>query len=425
MTLISSVIFLSITIVPFAQALIISTPQVPNKLNIYQERAGQTVSSFEPKEFKPSPWFSNCHLQTIGGVFLRDIPDCSYVVDVGPTLLALGKWALLRPNPSSKEKYWDRRERIATPDGDWFHVDHKECRGESKGLMILIHGLEASSESPLSIDMAKAYSEIGLDVACINFRSCSGEPNDTVRFYHLGFTDDLLLYLDLVKDENRPIYVSGFSLGGNVLLKALGELKERAVEEFNIKGAAAFCAPLNDTGYKSMLLPGINREIYAKNLLRSMQEKAKFKLDQCCDGDPDTDKFDYRGSIAAKTIFDFENAYIAPVYGFEDTIDYYKKTACINYLQDIAVPTLILNGADDPFFIEGKSDPTNAADGNGGRAPIKIVESRNGGHCGFIFHQLDPEEQSIPTTSWGPSEMARFVSHVISAVDADAVRALG
>ena len=423
MTLIRCLVFFS-TIVPFTLAHFISNPRVTTKLYTYQEKAGRIASSFEPREFKPSPWFTDCHLQTIGGAFLRDLPECSYVVDVGPTLLALGKWALLPRKPSVNQNFWDRRERVATPDGDWFHVDHKHCRGESKGLMVLMHGLEASSQSPLSIDMAKAYSEIGLDVTCVNFRSCSGEPNDTVRLYHLGFTEDLLHYLDLVKDENRPIYVSGFSLGGNVVLKALGELKERAVEEYNIQGAAVFCVPMNDVGYKSMLVPGINREIYAKNLLRSMQEKAKFKLDQCCDGDPDTDKFDFRGSMAAKTIFDFENAYIARVYGFEDTVDYYKKTACINFLEDVAVPTLILNGADDPFFIEGKSDPTNLAYDNGGKAPIKIVQSQNGGHCGFIFHQLGPEEQSIPSTSWGPSEMARFVNHVISAVDSDEGRDL-
>lgn len=419
MTLIRFFILLGISwVVPLAVAHMISKP-VANKLHIYQEKAGQIASSFEPRAFQPSPFFSNCHLQTIGGAFWRDIPECSYVVDIGPTLLALGKWALRSRNPSLKHSYWDRRERISTPDGDWFHVDHKKFRGKSKGLMILIHGLEASSESSLSIDMAKAYSDIGLDVVCINFRSCSGEPNDTLRFYHLGFTDDLLLYLDLVKDDNRPIYVSGFSLGANVLLKALGELKERAVDDYNIKGAAVFCAPMNDVGYKSMLLPGINREIYAQTLLQSMQEKARVKLYQCCDGDPDTDKFDYRGCMAAKTIFDFENAYIAPVFGFADTIDYYKKTSCINFLHDVVVPTLILNGEDDPFFIEGKSNPAELAYENGGRAPLKIVESKNGGHCGFIFHQLDPEEQRVPSTSWGPTEMARFVNHVISAVDAE------
>ena len=399
---------------PLVYSYSISNTIATTKLATYQETAGQIASSFQPTEFRPVPFFSNNHFQTIGGAFWRDIPECSYVVDLGSTLVALSKWALKSQNPVPKEKFWDRRERVETPDGDWFHVDHKFCEtGRSKGLMVMLHGLEASSESLLSIDMAKAYVEIGLDVTCVNFRSCTGEPNDTHRLYHLGFTDDLLLYLDRVKAENRPIYVSGFSLGANVVLKALGELKERAVDEYHIAGASVFCAPMNDSGYKSLLIPGINRNIYARNLLKSMQRKAQFKLEQCCQGDPDTDKFDYRASMAATTIFDFENAYIARVYGFEDTIDYYKKTSCIHFLNDIAVPTLILNSQDDPFFIDDKSDRSKLSFENGGKAPLKLVESQQGGHCGFIFHQPHPETDIIPSVSWAPSEMSRFVSHVM------------
>lgn len=388
------------------------------KLETYQQTAGRIASSYEPTEFRPVPWLSDRHLQTIGGTFWRDIPECSNVVDLASTLTGLVQWAFLRTeNPGPKARYWDRRERIETPDGDWFHVDHKNCQGECKGVMILIHGLEASSESSLSIDMAKAYSDLGLHVACINFRGCSGEPNDTLRSYHLGFTDDILLYFRLIRDDNTyrnmPVYVSGFSLGGNVLLKALGELKEQAVEEYNIMGAAAFCAPMNDSAYKSLLIPGINRAVYANTLLKSLKQKAQLTLDRCCDGNPDTAIFDYRGSMAAETIFDLENAFIAPVYGFDDTIDYYKKTSCINFLEDVAVPTLILNAEDDPFM-DGLCQPTELTHEYGGRAPIKMVHSKKGGHCGFIFHQIGPDEDSVPSNSWGPAEMARFISHVMT-----------
>ena len=389
-----------------------ANPQALSKLQDCQETAGPIASSFQPAEFRPVPWLSNRHIQTVGGVFWRDIPECSNVVDIGTTLTALRE-RILRSNDYPQEKYWDRRERIETPDGDWFHVDHKDCPGECKGLMILIHGLESNSESPLSIDMAKAYSALGLEVSCINFRGCSGEPNDTIGFYHLGFTDDLLLYLKLVKAENRPIYVSGFSLGGNMVLKALGELKEEAVDVYDIRGAAIFCAPLNDSGYKSLMAPGISRILYTKGLLKSLQQKAQMKFEQFCDGNPDTDKFDYRSCMEAETIYDFENAFIASVYGFDDTVDYYRKTSCINFLEDVAVPTLVLNGEDDPF-LDGSCQPTKITYEEGGRAPVKMIHSKQGGHCGFIFHQVTTGDEPIPSNSWGPAEMARFISHVMA-----------
>ena len=344
---------------------------------------------------------------------------------------------------TAEQQYWDRRERIETPDGDWFHVDWKDNtantndeanEANAKGLMILIHGLESSSESPLVVDMAKAYQSLNLDVCCINFRGCSGTPNDTLGAYHLGFTNDLKQLLDsiIVKNNNKndsknnnnnnnnqqPLYLSGFSLGGNMMIKALGELQETAVDKYNIRGAAVFCAPLNaERHYKRLYAPGINRSIYTGSLLKTMKQKAHRQMEVLCDGNPDTTKFNYKACMAAETIFDFEDAFIAPIYGFDDPIDYFRQTASINFIETVAVPTFVLNGEDDPFM-DGSYQPTDVCFENGGRAPVKMIHSKLGGHCGFIFHQVDTrddddDDEQMPLNSFGPAEMKRFIQHVM------------
>jgi predicted alpha/beta-fold hydrolase len=263
--------------------------------------------------------------------------------------------------------------------------------------------------------MAKSYERLGLDVCCMNFRGCSGEPNDTVGAYHLGFTDDVKHYLDVLRREgsSKPIYLSAFSLGANVMMKALGELGEDAVTKYNVQGAALFCCPLNcEKHYTRLMEPGINKIVYNDSILKSLQNKAQLQLERCCDNDPDTLKFNYRGAMEADTIYEFENTYIAPIYGFDDPIDYYRKTASINEIENVAVPTFVLNGADDTFM-DGSYQPVEVTREHGGRAPVKMVFSEQGGHCGFIFHQLE-ESEPIPETSFGPSEMARFIEHVMN-----------
>lgn len=263
------------------------------------------------------------------------------------------------------------------------------------------------------IDMANAYHDLELDIACLNFRGCSGEPNDKLGFYHLGFTDDLIHFLDLQDcSQHQPLYLSSFSLGCNMMIKALGDLKADAIKRYNIQGAAFFCSPFDATRhYKRLWEPGINSSIYANSLLNSLKNKAQLQLERVCANDPDTIKFDYRGAMEAKTIYDFENAYIAPVYGFDDTLDYLSKTAPIHVAEDVAVPTLILNGADDPFF-DTTYQPKEISCEHGGRAPMKMVYHPKGGHCGFLFHQLEQDEE-LPSNSWGPAEMKRFIQHVM------------
>lgn len=256
---------------------------------------------------------------------------------------------------------------------------------------------------------------------CLSFRGCSGIPNDTLGGYHVGFTDDLRHYLNLWKERNvespSPLFLSGFSLGGNVVLKALGELGAMARDEFHIEGAAVLCVPLDvERNAPCLARPGWCRDVYSANLLNSLKRRSREQLDQFCNGDPTTSRFDFRGCMAATTITEFDQAFIAPIYGFTDAIDYYRKNSSIRFLKDITVPTLIINALDDPFMdpsvmpLELSVDsPTNAPN----VPPIKMSFQEHGGHCGFCFHKMSSsDETNALETSWASTEMARFAQHV-------------
>jgi len=245
------------------------------KLYEYQTKAEEIMNGFKPKEFIPAPFSTNPHFQTIAGVYVRKYPYYAY----WNTKL----WLQSITNSPNNEileddtMYWDRRQRINTPDGDFFDVDWKYSSGIIKGKVVIQHGLEANSNSSLCIELAESYVSKGFDVACINFRGCSGEPNLTNGAYHLGFTDDMKYFLSIISlGTNVPIYLVGFSLGANVILKLLGELGTAAKDKFNIKGAAVNSAPFNtEIHYLEMLKPGINRYVYTPNFMKTLKQKAK------------------------------------------------------------------------------------------------------------------------------------------------------
>ncbi|KAL7551977.1 hypothetical protein ACHAWF_015193 [Thalassiosira exigua] len=374
------------------------------------------ASSFAPSEFDPHPALDNRHLQTIAGVYLRKDPDCAYVSDSGFGGLArvLGATAnLLRADAKEARAFWDERVRVESScERDFYTVDVKYAgerraryhSAEGEGLVILIHGLESNSNASLSTDLARSYADQGFDVACINFRGCCGSgPNDTLGGYHLGFTDDLRHFLSLVKElyetdvglEKRPIYLSGFSLGANVVVKCLGELGESALILYNVHGAAVTGAPFDgERNAKYIDAPGFNRAVYAGNFLKTMKKRARRQLDAFCDGDPSTPLFDFPGAMTATSVGEFENAFIARVYGFEDNVDYYRSTSCYYYLPGVAVPLLIVNAGDDPFFDPDFFPVEEGVDG-GGLAPIKMVRTGRGGHLGYMFHRWNSDDGAL------------------------------
>ena len=386
-----------------------------------QELATQVVSDFEIEtSFDPPPGIlSHHHVQTIGGFLLRQKGIGAYLDVNNPWAMARLFWEYLTIKPVVDQDFWDERERIDTPDGDWFHVDTKysstsdddDDDDSATPTVFILHGLESNSDSMLAKEMAHVItSECNMHCTCVNFRGCTGTPNDTPGAYHLGFTDDLQLYLDRRREKNgdttEPIYLAGFSLGANAILKCLGELGADATARYNIQGGVALCAPLDqERNARALARPGINRIVYTNMLLKTMKSKAQDQLARFCDNDPSTSLFDYPRAMAAETITEFDDAFIAPIYGYKDCWDYYRKTSSIHFVENITVPTLILNAKDDPFM-----DPEVAYEDTSGVVPVRMVSMPHGGHLGFALHRTSRHVSE--RSSWYTHEMGRFFRHV-------------
>ncbi|GAX18977.1 uncharacterized protein FisN_8Hh198 [Fistulifera solaris] len=385
-----------------------------------QKRAATIANSFQSSEFRP--WLKNQHVQTIGGFLLKE--TCAYLppgdFEAAQHIAAAIVDKVQRPKASTQ--FWHHRERIETPDGDWFHVDSRWVSRSDAPTVLIFHGLESNSESMNTQEMAQAFNDIGMHAICLNFRGCSGTPNNKLSGYHLGFTDDLHHYVARMAKQNTtsPVYLAGFSMGANVVLKALGEMGEQAALDYNIRGAAALCPPLDQNRNAEFLArPGINRVIYTGNLLKQLKKRTRKMWEILCDGDEETDMFDFRRTMAAQTVTEFDDAFHRGVNGFEDCWDYYRQTSCIHYLDKICVPTLLLGAKDDPFF-DPAVWPIEKTREHGGLAPIKMVRTEHGGHLGYSFHQVETAEDErlrkngISPPSWAQYELSRFLKHVES-----------
>lgn len=424
------------------ESLLAVSKSIPNpkytSLQEYQELSKPITTSFKPKTYTPHPLLTNEHLQTILGVFLRDDPGCAYInpnarntfEEILPVAIAfLTKLPRILgfEQAESECDYWDERERICTGDGDFFDVDYKYVVGnKSRGMVVIVHGLESNSNSTVCVNMARSFQYYNFDVACMNFRGCSGTPNDTIYQYHGGFTDDLKFLIELLSErqrsngeEEKPLYISGFSLGANIVLKCLGELSLEAVTKNFIRGAAVTAAPFHLRPHHRRLIDEpFQRIVYAASILKSMKSKLDYIVDRFCDGDKDTDKFDYWMVRNATTIAEVEDGMIAPLFGFRDKFDYFEKSASLPLIDKIAVPTYVLNAADDPFFSK-TFFPWDKDCENGGIAPMKLERTKYGGHLGHMFSMSTTvpitaknQEEVKPVASFALSELGRFIDHV-------------
>jgi len=263
------------------------------------------------------------------------------------------------------------RERIVTPDDDFIDVDLSLIGAER--LAIVLHGLEGNSERSYVMGMVKALNKRGWDAAAVNFRGCSGESNRQVRFYHSGDTDDLqtvVSYLQATRPHTELALV-GFSLGGNVVLKYLGE-REDTIRSM-ISGAVTFSAPCDLTSGSIKLGQPANR-LYMKRFLKMLREKIRMKMVLM------PDRIDDKGYESIKTFKEFDDRYTAPMFGFADAHDYWKKASSKPFLPAIRVPTLLISAADDPFLAP-LCYPLEEARTN----PDLLLEvPRHGGHVGFV-----------------------------------------
>jgi len=264
-----------------------------------------------------------------------------------------------------------KRERIATPDDDFLDLDWLE-HGSNK-LVIVSHGLEGNSSRAYVKGMVRAAYQQGADVLAWNFRGCSEEMNRQLRFYHSGATDDLdTVVMHALTKGYQEIFLVGFSLGGNLTLKYLGE---RFVHP-QIKRAVAFSVPL-DLHSSCIKISESSNWIYNQRFLNNLKEKVMRKS-RVMPG------LDVTGIGNIKTLMAFDDRYTAPIHGFKDALDYYTRCSSLHFLQAIQIPTLVVNAQNDPFL----STMCYPAAALKDHAVVKFESPVFGGHVGFAqFHK--------------------------------------
>lgn len=261
------------------------------------------------------------------------------------------------------------RERIATPDNDFLDLDFS--RTGSRSAVIILHGLEGNSTRVYVTGMVHIFNESGFDTVSMNFRGCSGESNKALRFYHSGETGDLETVINHISPHYDHIHLIGFSLGGNVMLKYVGE-KGPSIPK-NIKSAVAISVPV-DLLDSSTELEKRHNSLYRMRFIRSLGEK----LTEKAKAYPNDISLD--GFSAIRTFREFDDRYTAPLHGFRDAEDYWRQSSSAFYLQGISIPTLLINALDDPFLGKG-CYPFDAASAN---PNFHLETPGNGGHVGFV-----------------------------------------
>jgi predicted alpha/beta-fold hydrolase len=264
-----------------------------------------------------------------------------------------------------------RRERWDTPDDDFVDVDLLEG-SQDKPFVALFHGLEGCSRSHYARAMLAAVQARGWRGAVPHFRSCGGEMNRLPRAYHSGDSAEIGWMLTRLREQAgaAPLYAAGVSLGGNALLKWLGE--EGANARTVLRAAASISAPLDLTAAGNALERGFNR-VYVRNFLLTMKKKSAAKLAL------------HPGLFAgdrvarSRTLREFDDLVTAPLHGFRDAADYWLRASAKPWLRHIAVPTLVVNAANDPFMPgEHLPRPDDAS------AEVVLDFPRAGGHVGFV-----------------------------------------
>lgn len=317
-------------------------------------------SSFE------APWWaSGPHAQTLSARLLRP--------DIGPVVT---------------------RERIETPDGDFIDVDWSPVPDAGAPMVVVLHGLEGSSRRKYVRSVCRELNSRGVGTVAMNFRGCSGEPNRTLSFYHSGDTRDLNHLVRVVRSRHpeSTIGAMGFSLGGNVVMKALGERDDGGAGV--VDAAAVMSVPYDLAAGCALLRRTRMGRMYTEYFMRSLRNKVAWKRDRLAE------RLDLEAVDRARSIWDFDEAVTAPLNGFEDASDYYARCSSRGFLPAVRVPTLMLHAVDDPFL---PSDAIPRAEAGDNEA-LTLRLSPHGGHVGFI--------RGAPwaPTFWGEVEAAEFLA---------------
>ena len=303
-----------------------------------------------------------------------------------------------------------RRERWEAPDGDFVDVDFLDridlvgggdpagrgepAAGEARSpLLVLFHGLEGSSASHYARALMAEAARRGWRGAVVHFRTCSGELNRLPRFYHSGDSDEIDWTLRRFAREHAhggPLYAIGVSLGGNALLKWLGE---RGHEAAFVAAAVALSPPHDLHAGATVLASGFSR-LYTASFLKTLKAKCEAKA-RLHPGAIDLPRM-----RAARDFFAFDGAVTAPLHGFRDALDYWTRSSCKPFLRGIAVPTLVINALNDPF------QPAWALARRHEASPsVRLEYPREGGHVGFLTDGLPGR------FGWVPRRAFEFLQH--------------
>ena len=266
-----------------------------------------------------------------------------------------------------------RRERWDTPDGDFIDLDWCEPGGDKSKLLVLFHGLEGCSRSHYALSLMAGARQLGWRGVVPHFRGCGGELNRLPRAYHSGDSAEIDWILRRLKNDypKSDLCVVGVSLGGNMLLKWLGETGSDA--GMIVNRAVAVSAPVDLNAAASVLDIGHRRAIYTRSFIESLKPKIVAKITtHKLDIDPDA-------VLACSTFRQIDDLYTAPIHGFKDADDYWTRSSSKPWLGQIRVPTLLINARNDPFL------PASALPTDAQVSPSVTLEfPESGGHVGFV-----------------------------------------
>lgn len=301
----------------------------------------------ESSSYEPPLFLSNPHLQTVYPALFRQTWGVHY-----------------------------RRERIDTPDHDFLDLDWSFVG--SKRLAILSHGLEGHSRHSYMLGMVKALNKHGISALSWNLRGCSGELNRKEHFYHMGISGDLETVVDHVKNHFDEIYLIGFSLGGNLTLKYLGQYGSDVSPK--VKSAVTFSVPI-DLKACSHQVTARQNWIYFRKFMWTIEQKISAKSKQ------------FKLPITLKQLKkvasfkDLDDWFTAPLFGFENAEALWADASSLLYLDNIRVPTLLVTAADDPLLPAG-CYPSEIAQKS---QYLYFEKPEHGGHVGFASFNLQGE----------------------------------
>lgn len=313
--------------------------------------------------YVPPPWLRNGHVQSVFPTLFRRVEGVAY-----------------------------RRERLELADGDFLDLDWANEGAEH--VAVVAHGLEGSADRAYVRGMTRALARRGWAVCAWNLRGCSGEPNRLLRAYHSGASDDLdAVVRHVLARGSEAVAVVGFSLGGNVTLKWLGEAGEST--DPRLVGGVGVSVPV-DLGSSSVVMEGWSRRVYMRRFLRTLAAKAEEKAGRFPKAPAP------EGVRTMRTFREFDGHFTAPVHGFESAEDYWARASSKPLLPAIRVPTLLLNALDDPFLAPA-CYPRAEAEAN---PRLTLLTPRYGGHVGFMA----PGDEY-----WSETVAARFLEAAYAA----------